>query len=663
MKNQSLLRALCLPILVVISLFANAQIQTARHIAINNYVKGFYEYLPEGYNPSSSETYPLLIFMHGAGERGDGSPSQLPRITNNGVAKMIKNGTFPKSFTVNGKTHKFIVISPQFVDVPPYPGGRYVNDVIDYAVANYKVNVNRIYLTGLSMGGGMIFLYLENNQTYANRIAAMVPICQAYGYNANTAQLIANAGINTWMTHNSGDPTVNVSSTINYTSAINSYKPGLAKSTIWQSNSHDAWTKTYDVNYRENGLNSFEWMLQYERGSSTSPTPPTNSSPVVNAGSDKSITLPMNSVTLNGSASDPDGSISSYTWAKVSGPSTFTLSSTTTSSPTVNNLVQGTYVFRLTVKDNLGATAYDDVNVVVNPVVTQPTPTNGQRILIDFGSTPTSTDQWGKTWNTVANVQKGIKLTNAKTISNTNTSIGLEVINRIDGTFGTSGPGVNTGNTVGIVGEYPASTTTDFSFAHSSTTSGKWRIYGLDATKEYTIKFWGTKSHSANYTIQIKRADESNWQEYNASNNNNYNNAAVFTFSGKTEMSFDIRTKSGTAGFGYINVIDINTGTTSTTPTPTPTPTPDTTTTGVLSVYPNPVTDNFILQINNSFVGKTLIQVVDARTGAIRKEVNSTKSSTGPAQIYLSIGDIPNGVYIVRVWLGYTAHKIQISKQ
>jgi hypothetical protein len=70
---------------------------------------------------------------------------------------------------------------------------------------------------------------------------------------------------------------------------------------------------------------------------------------------------------LNGSASsDPDGTISKYAWSKVSGPTTFLIGSTGSAITVISNLVAGTYVFRLTVTDNNGATANDDVTVVVN---------------------------------------------------------------------------------------------------------------------------------------------------------------------------------------------------------------------------------------------------------------------------------------------------------
>ncbi len=92
----------------------------------------------------------------------------------------------------------------------------------------------------------------------------------------------------------------------------------------------------------------------------------TNLAPTVNAGTDKAVTLPTNSVTLTGTASDANGSIASYSWTKQSGPAA-TLTNATTASLTASGLVAGTYVFRLTVTDNGGATAFDEATVTVNP--------------------------------------------------------------------------------------------------------------------------------------------------------------------------------------------------------------------------------------------------------------------------------------------------------
>lgn len=99
--------------------------------------------------------------------------------------------------------------------------------------------------------------------------------------------------------------------------------------------------------------------------------PAPNQPPVANAGADLTITLPVNNVTLNGAATDVDGSIVTYQWTKVSGPATFTIASPSTAQTAVNGLVQGIYVFRLTVTDNNGASATDDITVTVNPAPNQ----------------------------------------------------------------------------------------------------------------------------------------------------------------------------------------------------------------------------------------------------------------------------------------------------
>ena len=92
-----------------------------------------------------------------------------------------------------------------------------------------------------------------------------------------------------------------------------------------------------------------------------------NQPPVANAGSDLTITLPTNSATLSGSGTDPDGTISSYKWAKVSGPSSYTIANANSATTNITSLVQGVYQFQLTVTDNSGATGTDVILVTVNP--------------------------------------------------------------------------------------------------------------------------------------------------------------------------------------------------------------------------------------------------------------------------------------------------------
>ncbi|KXK31410.1 MAG: PKD domain-containing protein [Bacteroidetes bacterium OLB12] len=102
--------------------------------------------------------------------------------------------------------------------------------------------------------------------------------------------------------------------------------------------------------------------------------PATNKAPFANAGPDRTITLPVNSVVLTGTANDLDGTIASYSWSKLSGP-TATLTNQNTNVVTISDMIAGTYLIRLTVTDNLGATATDNVSITVNPAVVNQSPT------------------------------------------------------------------------------------------------------------------------------------------------------------------------------------------------------------------------------------------------------------------------------------------------
>src|SRR5689334_19302620 len=103
----------------LMSLSLIAQTFTARqNVSISpGESNGFYEYLPQGYDPAGSTTYPLIIASHGVGERGNGN-TELNRIIQpqKGLASLLATGTFPTSFTVNGSTYKFIIICPQYLD-------------------------------------------------------------------------------------------------------------------------------------------------------------------------------------------------------------------------------------------------------------------------------------------------------------------------------------------------------------------------------------------------------------------------------------------------------------------------------------------------------------------------------------------------------------------
>jgi hypothetical protein len=117
------------------------------------------------------------------------------------------------------------------------------------------------------------------------------------------------------------------------------------------------------------------------KGSGGSTPPPTggNQAPVVNAGVNQTVTLPISSVTLSGSATDADGTVASYLWTVVSGTGSI-ITSPTVKTTTVTGLRAGTYVFNLKATDNAGASGNKTVTVTVNSGSTTPPPTSGSLI-------------------------------------------------------------------------------------------------------------------------------------------------------------------------------------------------------------------------------------------------------------------------------------------
>lgn len=342
-----------------------AQTNTPRYgVSMTSNTGGFYEYLPQGYSATGTTLYPLIIMIHGMGEYGGGSKTTLWAVAKHGVAREIKNGAFPNSFTVGGKAHKFIVLTPQW---KVQASAANVNGVINYALTNYKVDPKRIYLTGLSAGGGVVETAAAD-AVVGKRLAAVVEFCGTSTPSTAKAASIASNNVAFWGIHNKYDNVVSSSKTINYVDYILKAKSTApARKTIPNGTSHNVWQSRYPATWTEGGVNIYQWMLQYQKGTVTTPA---NVAPVANASSDKTITLPASSVTLSGSGTDVDGTISKYAWSKVSGPSAYKFSSTSAASTTVTALVAGTYVFRLTVTDSKSATGYDDVNVVVNPAAT-----------------------------------------------------------------------------------------------------------------------------------------------------------------------------------------------------------------------------------------------------------------------------------------------------
>src|SRR5690606_19390599 len=108
---------------------------------------------PVSYASEPDKKFPLIVFLHGNGERGDGSPTQLPRVLANGPPRLINQGKFPSSFNSNGENFSFIVISPQMKEITNIL--KAIDSLVKHCIKKYRVDEDRIYITGLSLGGYM----------------------------------------------------------------------------------------------------------------------------------------------------------------------------------------------------------------------------------------------------------------------------------------------------------------------------------------------------------------------------------------------------------------------------------------------------------------------------------------------------------------------------
>ena len=353
------------------SSFAQYQ-KTQRAVTANvtTTIQGFYESLPVDYASNPTKKYPLLIFLHGVGELGNGT-TQLPLVLKNAIPKMLNQGTFPASFTVGGEKFSFIVISPQFTTTSGQPAA--IEAMINYCIQHYRVDISRIYLTGLSLGGKRSWDFPASDKGRASKLAAIVPVCSGASGTTSGIANVTGAKLPMWFLNNSGDPYISATKALALVNTINatSISP-KAKITIHQASGHDAWTKSYDPNFRQDAKNVYEWMLSYNRGSVSQPAPAPAPDPLpdANAGPDLVITLPASSIALDGSKTVASSG-STHLWQQTGGPKAATIASPYSIKTSVSGLsTAGDYAFRLKVTDTKGNISYSTVHVIVNAAAT-----------------------------------------------------------------------------------------------------------------------------------------------------------------------------------------------------------------------------------------------------------------------------------------------------
>ncbi len=202
-------------------------------------------FLPKDYNAKSTQRWPLMLFLHGAGERGN----DLKKVAVHGPPKLVKSKPeFP-----------FILVSPQC------PEGETWSDevllgLLDEVIKKHKVDTNRVYLTGLSMGGyGTWSLGIKHPE----RFAAIAPICGG-GETINVLlssrkRSAALKSLGVWAFHGAKDPVVKLEESERMVAALKKAGVKEVELTVYPEAQHDSWSDTYA------NPKLYEWFLQHER--------------------------------------------------------------------------------------------------------------------------------------------------------------------------------------------------------------------------------------------------------------------------------------------------------------------------------------------------------------------------------------------------------------
>lgn len=198
---------------------------SAREVKLNYIITA-----PDNYDPEN-ESLPMIVFLHGAGERGN-DPELLRRY---GISKIF-------SADPQYKGMRTVTLSPQLTD--SNITWNHVTDelmqLIEIIAEKYNINRDRITLTGVSMGG---FGTWEMGMLYPDFFAALAPICG--GGMCWRAGEIARAGIPVRAFHGADDNIVLPSYSSDMVNAVNAHG-GNASLTIYEGIAHDVWNTVYE---------------------------------------------------------------------------------------------------------------------------------------------------------------------------------------------------------------------------------------------------------------------------------------------------------------------------------------------------------------------------------------------------------------------------------
>jgi predicted peptidase len=191
-------------------------------------------YLPQDYE--NRDSWPLVLFLHGAGERGD----DLELVKKHGPPKIVgTGGGFP-----------FVLVTPQ-CKANRWWEPIFLTALLDDICANYKIDEEQIYVTGLSMGGYGTWSLAAHTP---KRFAAIVPICG--GGDPKWAPRLAHLPV--WVFHGARDKTVKLEQSQKMVDALKEHD-GNVRFTVYPEAEHDSWTETYD------NPDLYTWLLEQRR--------------------------------------------------------------------------------------------------------------------------------------------------------------------------------------------------------------------------------------------------------------------------------------------------------------------------------------------------------------------------------------------------------------
>jgi predicted peptidase len=238
-KMKSIFRIAIMAIFVSLVLPLNAQDVNSEQIKKNESTLElqYLLQLPANYAADTPGGYPLILFLHGSGERGD----SLPLVKAWGPPRIASEKGLP-----------FIVISPQCPANEWWTSLLYpLSQLLDQAIETYNIDTNRIYLTGLSMGGFGTFALA---QMYPHYFAAIAPICG--GGTPGLADF--SMKLPTWIFHGEVDEVVPVENSELMFKALQEAGADV-KLTVFPGVNHDSWIPAYN----NSGL--FEWFLEHRK--------------------------------------------------------------------------------------------------------------------------------------------------------------------------------------------------------------------------------------------------------------------------------------------------------------------------------------------------------------------------------------------------------------